>query len=437
MPNRIALIFALLLLAGASATQPATTGPSDSVAGLIAQLDDPGFAVREQAERKLSEMGPGIEPRLREALQKDISDEARARLNNVLAQLDEARAMHASITLHYANAPAIKVLRDFADQSGADLGVSDPSVTTFTSGRTCSVDLDGVGFWQALRAVSDATGLKPWLSQTGISLAPDQARGPIDIDFSSPYIRISGGLLIVPQVCQEMRTVNYATKQNIGMLTMMINVIPEPKLHVMGAAGWNWVKECVDDKGNALVPPGVSRRVMIGRMLAPPGQRQWAWPLNVNFRETPGMGTKIARLRGEVDLSVQTRRQAFEIDDVTRARGATKDDGQMTVTVNSCSKVNANYRFDLTLTSPGLSTNYQVAQEFINSVELIDDQGQVVPHQSVTQYGIRPPGNGNVSNVSIIFLPTQNAPAKLRWERTLEQKRLMVPFELNDLPLPQ
>jgi hypothetical protein len=38
--------------------------------------------------------------------------------------------------------------------------------------------------------------------------------------------------------------------------------------------------------------------------------------------------------------------------------------------------------------------------------------------------------------VVLAFQPTQNTPAKLRWERTLEQKKFSIPFELDDLPLP-
>ena len=96
MKIRIALILSFLLLTGADATQPAapqppaTTESSDSVAKLIAQLDAAEFGVREQAEKKLSDMGPAVEPRLRQALNLNLSDEARTRLNDVLSRLDEA-----------------------------------------------------------------------------------------------------------------------------------------------------------------------------------------------------------------------------------------------------------------------------------------------------------------------------------------------------------
>ena len=279
MPIRIALILAMLILIGADATQPAepqqaTTESSDPVPGLIAQLDAPEFGVRELAEKKLSDMGPAVEPRLRQALGQNLSDEARARLNDVLARLDEAMALHAMVTLHYANAPVKKILDDFAAQAGGDLGIDDPSVATFIAGRAGSVDLDNAGFWQALRAVSDASGLKPWIGQTGLTLAPDAGRSIIQIDFTSPCAQFTGGFFIAPQTCQEVRMIRYDGNQRSGFITLAINVVPEPKLHVISTMGFDWVKECVDDKGNSLIQPGVNRRFFAPRMMNARGPRQ-------------------------------------------------------------------------------------------------------------------------------------------------------------------
>jgi hypothetical protein len=150
------------------------------------------------------------------------------------------------------------------------------------------------------------------------------------------------------------------------------------------------------------------------------------------------MGSKIARLRGELNLSVQTRGQVFEINDVSHARNLTTSDGQMNVTVLSCYKMGLNYRLDLAMSGMGINMGDPSVQDFINSVELIDDQGEIVARQSVIPQlrvnGV--PGVPATLNLTIIFQPTQNTPAKLRWEKTLEQKKLSVPFELDDLPLP-
>ena len=439
MPIRIALILSMLLLIGADATRPATTEPSDAVPGLIAQLGTSEFGVREQAEEKLSAMGPAIEPQLRQALNSNLSDEARTRLNDLLSRLDEAMALHARVTMHYTDAPVKKILDDFAAQAGGDLGVGDPPVATFTQGRVASVDLDNADFWQALRAVSDASGLKPWIGQSGLTLAPEIGRAIMQIDFSSPYAQSSGGLFFVPRDCNETRTIRYEANQRFSNMALVIDVVPEPKLHVLGAMGMNWLKECVDEKGNSLVAPEFARRANFPLgMMNVRGPRQAFWPIAANLRDVPGMGTKIARLRGELPISVQTRSQIFEIDDITHARDLTKSDGQMNVTVLGCSRMNLNYRVDLACTGIGMNMAEQSIQDLMNSIEIVDDQGQIISRQSVIPQ-LRVINGGGVPqtiNLTIIFQPTQNTPAKLRWETTLEQKRLSVPFELHDIPLP-
>jgi hypothetical protein len=441
MVIRIALILSMLLLMGADATQPAGPEPSDTVAALIGQLDSPEFGVRALAEKKLSDMGPAVEPRLREALNQSPSDETRTRLNDVLARLDEARTLHAMVTMHYTSAPVKKILSDFAAQAGGDLGIDDPAVAKFVEGKVGSVDLDKAGFWQALRAVSDASGLSPSIGQSGLTLAPELGRPVMQIDFANPYAQTAGGFFIAPQFVQENRTIRFGMGvQRQGFMTLVVDVVPEPKLRVLGAEGYDWVRECIDDKGNSLVlrAAGNPRFIRPGMMVFSQGPRQPFWSISTNLREVQGMGTKIARLRGELEINVQTQAQTFEFDDVTRASGQVKNDGQVDVTLRSCSRMNLNYRLDMSFSGVGINQNNQSVQDFMNSAQLVDDHGLVIEHQSAQPQfrAIGAVGVPSTENVMIIFQPTQNTPTKLRWNRTLEQKRLTVPFELDDIPLP-
>ncbi|MGA2443002.1 MAG: hypothetical protein ABSH08_18775, partial [Tepidisphaeraceae bacterium] len=113
------IVLSAALVAGAAiaqsqTTQPGATQPSDQVGSLIAQLGDPNFSVRELAEKKLTDMGPSIEPELRDAQKGNLSDEARARIAVLLARFQDAMALHATVTMHYTDAPLMKVLADFA-----------------------------------------------------------------------------------------------------------------------------------------------------------------------------------------------------------------------------------------------------------------------------------------------------------------------------------
>ncbi|MGD0387446.1 MAG: hypothetical protein ABSC42_00710 [Tepidisphaeraceae bacterium] len=430
MRTWILILLSAVLVASAQTqtTQPGGTQPSDRIALLIAQLDDPNFSVRELAEKELSDMGPSIEPQLRDAQRSNISAEARARIDVLLARIQDAMALHAMVTMHYANAPLMKVLTDFARQAGGNLGIDDPSVAKFAAGRVATIDLDNADFWQAMRAVKDASGLWPCIGQFGLTLAPPDGRAGMQVDLSNKHVRSSGGLLIVPLQTREMQTITYEKDQTFGEMVLMLNVIPEPKLRVIGTSMVDWLKDCVDDKGHSLMPTEPNRRFFPGFMMQR-GARQPLWSLQTSLREFPGMGSKIARLRGEINLSAQTRSQVFEIEDITRARDATTQDGPASFTVMGCSKINMNYQ--LTVMIRGITMNDPQYQDFANSAELVDDKGQTIFLQNCI-----PRPSPQVVNVILAFQPTQNTPVKLRWERTLERKMLTIPFELDDLPLP-
>jgi hypothetical protein len=411
----------------AATTQPATQ-PSDSVAALIMQLDDPDFGVRELAESKLEEMGPAIEPDLKAALRPETSDEARARITHLIRQFDQARAMHASITIHCSNTPASNVFKDFTTQAGASLGIDEPGVTAVLQGKNISLNLDNAGFWEGLRAIDEATGLMPYVSMGGITLAP-AGRAAAPIYLTGQWATISDGVLIQPIVSQLMRTHFYTgTQPPAGFLTLQLSAIPEPRLHVIGMVGGNWLKECVDEKGNSLVQEGFNRRMGIPRVFPMRGPRMWQLPLTASFREFPGMGSTIAKLKGELVLSIQTQGIVSEIPDITRAANVTKDDGQLAVTVLSCTRTNVTY--ELTLQVRGAMINDPLYQEFVNSVDLLDDKGLSIQRQTY----IPRPGPDGV-RVTMGYVPTQATPARLRWERTLEQKHLTIPFEIDNLPL--
>jgi hypothetical protein len=428
------IILSAALVAGAAiaqpqSTQPAATKPSDIIASLIAQLDDPNFSVRELAEKKLSDMGPSIEPLLRDAQRANLSAEARARIDDLLVRFQDAMALHARVTMHYTNAPLMKILADFARQAGGNLGIGDPSVARFAADRVATINLDNADFWQAMRALKDASGLSPWIGQSGLSLAPAEGRVFMQIDFSDPYARSSGGLFIVPTAGREERDINYVTGQTSGQMALMVDVIPEPKLHVIGATYFDWLKDCVDDKGHSLTPTSPNRRFFNPGLILQRGSPQSWWQLQTNLNEVPNMGTKIARLRGEVNLLVQTRSQIFEIDDITHAGNAATQDGAASFTVLSFSKSQMNCQLSLMIT--GITPNDARIQDITNTAELVDDKDQTVFHQNCIP---RPSPQG--VNVILIFPATQGAPVKLRWEKTLEQKKLSIPFELDDLPFP-
>ncbi len=124
--------------------------------------------------------------------------------------------------------------------------------------------------------------------------------------------------------------------------------------------------------------------------------------------------------------------RTLEIDDITRAVNVTKSDGDLSVTVLSCSKTNLNYQLSLEFHGAGMGD--ASVQDFLNSAQLVDDDGQAVGRQAFIPTRNVMPNAGSLV-INMIFAPMMTTPSKLRWERTLEEKRLSVPFELDNLPL--
>jgi hypothetical protein len=71
--------------------KPAKEPDVNHVRTLIARLDDPAFAVREDASAQLAKLGDAVGPALKAALAKGPSAEVKQRLETLLAAFDEPR----------------------------------------------------------------------------------------------------------------------------------------------------------------------------------------------------------------------------------------------------------------------------------------------------------------------------------------------------------
>lgn len=376
MKRFLAGIFAVFVCTGICAGQDASTQsdqapPAESISRLISQLSDPAFAVREEAEKALTAMGPGIEGQLRDAERQNLPDETRARLEEIIGRFEEATSLHATITMHYKNAPVSQVVEDFANQAGSRMGIDDPMVVKFMSKGTTSIDIDDADFWKALRQVCRMTHLGAAVGASGVELTAF-GRGGMQIDIFNRHTVDTGGLLIVPQGLQELKRIDWSSDKTSRMMPLTMMVFAEPKMHVIGMVDQNWMKECVDDKGNSLMTTQAQRRFFPGFMLQR-GFQQWGWNLGGMLNMTADMGSEIARLRGELRFSAQTKGATLEIDDILSQQPASTRDGTGLITLLNCTKIGINYR--LTVRFEGVTMNSPEFLDFANSAKLVDDAG--------------------------------------------------------------
>jgi hypothetical protein len=415
----------LLALASAAWADSASTQPaSPDVVALVRDLTSDQFSVRESAQKELEGMGDAVVPELQGLVGGDLSGEARARIGVIIGRIHEERQFGGSIiTIHCHDAPLENVLRDFAQQAGgADLGLDRPQIQDYLKSHKISLDLDHVDFWTALQAIEDGSGLHIRQDTNGQMILDN-----IGFWFGQMGDRahscIAGPCMICPQ------SIDWHTQFTSRGVTSFLNVqlmaMVEPKIRLSGGQQGEWIKQCVDENGHSLVAEGVS-----GFM----GGRQWWVPLSVNLRVFPGMGTKIARMTGELTFNVQMKSERIEVDNLLAAHNETRAAGGGTLIVQDCKNVNGQYQLRLEVTGPPDSSFGELARNYMgSSMQVQDVLGQ--PLQLIS--GGR---TNDVNGMWSIFLgypanPPAHPPQRLVWDITTQSRRITVPFELKDLNL--
>jgi hypothetical protein len=411
-------------------TQPATTQaaqlptsrPTAEVLALVNDLTSDEYAVRENAQQKIEKMGDEVVPQLRRILDGPLPDEARARIRAAIDHIDEARAFGPSvITLQCHDAPLRNVLEDFAKQADADLGVHRREIQDYLQSRKISLNLNHADFWTALEAIESASGLHA---------RPDND-GRLILDSTGSFGQmgdrslgcVAGPCLILPQ------SVNWSMQfGHSSMLYIQFLAVIEPKLHVVGSVQSAWLRECIDDKGHSLLVPLPRGGVFVG-------PRQWWVPFGANLRVVPGMGRKIARLKGEFDFSVQLKSEPIEVDDLLTAKNVTRSAAGGAITVERCSLENGQYQLHLLISAPPASGIMAfVANPFGSNLRVLDAKDQPLQLIGTSRSG----NNDGRTALTLTYLANAGAvgpPKRLKWEVTTEARQLTVPFEFHDLDL--
>ncbi len=155
------LIWTGLLLVGADA---AATKPelADQVARLVRQLDAAQFVARDEAERKLLELGFDVLPLL-PTIGGRTSAEVALRVTRLQQKLLRAQALAAAepslVTLKGDGVPLWEVLQEIAKQTGNPISDHRGAFGEQKDETRVTVDFDKTPFWRALDNVLDQAGL--------------------------------------------------------------------------------------------------------------------------------------------------------------------------------------------------------------------------------------------------------------------------------------
>jgi hypothetical protein len=197
----------------------------------------------------------------------------------------------------------------------------------------------------------------------------------------------------------------------------------EPKLFIVGGFQASSVTECLDDKGHSLITPGPMSQGFFS------GQRQLFMTLPVTLRVVPGMGTKIASLKGELSFNVRVKHEVVDIDNIQSVHDLTRSAGGNTITIRQLVSEGNQYQLHILASTTYRMPGWELFQNPTSSVNLLDDKGQPLQQIGFSQ-------NRDEYTLMFIVNGVAGPPKTLRWDVTTQTRQMTVPFELDDIDLP-
>lgn len=408
---------------------PASATPAELIRNL--SVDD--WRQRQAAQDALVQLGDDAVPLLSATTQSSSDEETRSRATAALAKIAEDRLTGPShITLHLHDVLPKAAFAQLANQARASLEPITPVFWQSVGNSPISVDLDRVPFWEAMRVLSEKTGvyLQEW--GTGLRLT----NGPL---FPGPQ-SISGSFLVIADQMERNQSVKFGPNaEHEDRLSLSLMFMAEPKIRVVRASQNVELSEALDENGNSMIPAetpeGDNAIVAIGE------SARWNCNAALNFPKQ-NAGTRLKLLRGSIRASLASRIEQLDFPKLKTPATLATSDG-LTVLVSQISPVNSGNQTEVHIlaTLPaGRGNNSDLADQLSRPtcVGLFDASNRPIARESVQV-------NGDEKGVNVVIRFSAlngedgtrvGPPDHLSVKVMTATKEVTVPFEFKDLPLP-
>jgi hypothetical protein len=424
-------------VADTSATQPATN-PSEivqattepapvvippEIAALIAKLGDTDFTVRETAQAALVKMGAGIDPILRQTANDASDPEIRQRAAAAIYEIAENIANEpAYITLHVKNEDPQVVAREISRQGNVPISANDPQMwTRLAKQHRVTLDLDRVPFWDAMIAFCNQADCQPGLWGNGRTLQLFEGKQG---SLLAGKGKDCGRVIVTPMSAFHNENINYASG-NISRNDMLtLAVYADPKLRILNYDSMPLMDLIEDEKHNSLLGP--IQQTGIG------SAQGLIFQVNIPLQYPPNVGTKIARLKGNLEMLTATKTATVEFDDLAKSVGTKKTSASRTVELKEFAvDGNHNARVHLVFSRTPVQNFGMDDFNQIRDITITDSDGNVMQSSGGSMGG-----NNQQIDWQQNFQVKPGAKLNLTWQFPTEMKELEIPFELDDLQLP-
>ena len=432
--------------------EPEMREPAGRVAEMIRGLSDEAPERRRDRAGALLEMGAGILPQLRWALQhgenggrplswdmrhvaegkKWVQDPRNLRpwhaeheLDVLISRLEEQqRAVGSLITLRHTNAWLTNVLGDFGRQAESDVSVGNFYLPLdWVNTNRVTVNAEHVNFWEAIQVIRETTGLEPVHLDGQNRLVLQKATRSAVSDLARSGV--SGALRIVPVSATRLMASQDAAEQGTSV-RLRLAAFAEPKLAGTGPHARVRIIQCIDDRGESLVAGDAPEFFSIE------SSDTWSWtvPLDLGLL---GPGHRISRLSGEFSVGIGLMDRYMTITNLINAQGRTRELDGLTVRVGKVSRSGACHQVEVELSAPRGSPfagTFSAAAE--PEIWLWDEFTQTIVSQKVFN-GIREDGERLVGGWKLITPENSPRPETLVWKTPTETRWHTVPFEIRDI----
>jgi hypothetical protein len=411
-------------------SQPAVISEQE-IQSFLQQLSSDSFKIRQTAQEQLVRQGDDARLIVAELLRRVTDAEARSRLQEVVSQIDENRAIGPSlITMHFNDVTPDVVFQTLSKQCYIDLRPFPDNLWLQQTWPRVSLDIDHQPFWSAMQTIAAKTGADIQLVNDGVRIArtvgvPPRAAGP--------WV-VHGPFMVVATQINRTQTIALGgpaggTRSDFSL---QMAVYAEPKIRILPQNFAVRLDTAVDDLGNNLIAQGAPISPFYGG-----GGGVWNLYAPLHYPDHPG--TRITLFHGETAFLLQTQSQRLEVPNLLRVRQFSRVIGGIPITIFETHKT-APRTFDLRLAvyRDPTDARWNYIQQTINQrLKVYDFAGQAMPIRGMSSRG---DAANNQMEFTLTFAgadqPT-GEPNRLDWEIPTETKLMTVPFEFKDLPMPR
>ena len=417
----------------ASTTQPATRPIESRVDEAVGRLSSDDWKMREAAQEELVRLGDDALPRLRNALKNSHDPEALPRMNAALTSIERnSFQLPTRVSLHFHGAKPQAVFDALSAQSGIKLGVWPEMMWQQINAKPVNVDLDGVTYWTAMRAVCGQTGVM--LVQMG-ERYPQIQRG--DANWAAaPCVEYGPFLVVATDVCKS-QAIALSKPKNVNRgFGLTVVIFPELKVRV-NQRGYNLkIESAVDENGVSLGAMDSGSEIMNR------ASGQFPFQYSVAFDPARATGKRIANLKGSARIQIISRVGRIVFEDPLNKPNVTQTVEGRRVTLNSFKKRSDGLyaaevtqfrdKLDKQLWDAGCQMNLAETIHFIDAAgehALWNPSSSYDGQQFHSLLSIHADAKGGSE-------PAKGQVPRLEWEFIAETRDVSIPFELHDIPIP-